>query len=59
MQNIDRVHILSIDLLRNYNIFVNSLCPDYEFVCTSFRTDNLNCFRVNGHDEQRGDYAKI
>ncbi len=23
-----------------------SLGPVYEFVCISFRTDNLNCFRV-------------
>ena len=25
----------------------NSLGPVYEFVCISFRTDNLNCFRVS------------
>jgi hypothetical protein len=24
-----------------------SLGPVYEFVCISFRTDNLNCFRVS------------
>ena len=25
---------------------LNSLGPDYEFVCTSLRTDNVNCFGV-------------
>ena len=25
----------------------HSLGPVYEFVCISFRTDNLNCFRVS------------
>jgi hypothetical protein len=25
----------------------NSLGPVYEFVCISFRTDNLNCFRAS------------
>ncbi len=27
-------------------LFVVSLGLVYEFVCISFRTDNLNCFRV-------------
>ena len=26
---------------------IHSLGPVYEFVCISFRTDNLNCFRVS------------
>ena len=31
-----------------------SLGPVHEFICISFRTGNLNCFRVNDHDEQHG-----
>ena len=29
------------------DIFHTSLGPVYEFVCISFRTDNLNCFRAS------------
>ena len=28
-------------------VYIVSLGPVYEFVCISFTTDNLNCFRVN------------
>ena len=44
------------------NIFVTcfhcSLGPAYEFVCDSFRTSNLNCFKVNDHVGQHGICAK-
>ena len=35
--------------LAPFQVFINtfSLGPVYEFVCISFRTDNLNCFRVS------------
>ena len=29
------------------NSLTSSLGPVYEFVCISFRTDNLNCFRAS------------
>jgi hypothetical protein len=31
----------------NVGNFTCSLGPVYEFVCISFRTDNLNCFRAS------------
>jgi hypothetical protein len=31
----------------NVIIGATSLGPVYEFVCISFRTDNLNCFRAS------------
>ena len=41
-------NIVGIDVDRFYTcINCNSGGPVYEFVCISFRTDNLNCFRVS------------
>jgi hypothetical protein len=36
----------------------HSLGPVYEFVCDSFRTCNLNCFRVKDHGGQHGICSK-
>ena len=35
--------MLMVEPLSTVNL-IYSLGPDYEFVCTSLRTDNLNCF---------------
>jgi hypothetical protein len=32
--------------------------PVYEFVCISFRTDNLNCFGASDYDGQHGNAAR-
>ena len=33
--------------IANSGVCHTSLGPVYEFVCISFRTDNLNCFRAS------------
>jgi hypothetical protein len=36
------------EILGDYDAYcLYSLGPVYEFVCISFRTDNLNCFKVS------------
>ena len=45
------IKYLSITVVRfpknQFSIFLFSPGPVYEFVCISFRTDNLNCFRAS------------
>ena len=40
------IHLFNYPWYYNMPRVYISLGPVYEFVCISFRTDNLNCFRV-------------
>jgi hypothetical protein len=40
------MYFIYFNYLSNSRIYTSSLGPVYEFVCDSFRTGNLNCFRV-------------
>ena len=38
---------VKINVINFSHWLIVSLGPVYEFVCISFRTDNLNCFRAS------------
>ena len=54
------MHVYIYNLSCNTIYYVTSISPGpvYEFVCISFRTDNLNCFREVDHDDQHGNAAR-